>query len=81
MFLESKKKMSHNLSQPLPQSSSRDVNHTMQWPPLHPHTTPHTLHPFHVKFTQTPTKNNLHPITNHIITAQLTTLSLHHYHR
>jgi hypothetical protein len=45
-FLETKRKMDQNHTQSSPQSSSREVNHTMQWPSSHPPYCPSYPSPF-----------------------------------
>jgi hypothetical protein len=55
-------------------TSSREVNHIMQWTP---HLTPHYFHDRHTKATAP----KLRPITNHTITPPLTILNLHEFYK
>jgi hypothetical protein len=79
-FPRIKEKMEQHFVKPSQQSTSKEVNHTMQWAPNTNNIPQPILHSFHLKLTKM-AKASLQLITNPITMPQPIIFNLHQFHK
>jgi hypothetical protein len=80
IYIDTKRKMNQDTTQPSPQLQSREVNHTMQWAPHNQQHSPFDPRIIQHKHTKIP-RPNLQHITNHTTTSLPTTPNLRQLHK